>query len=319
MTSTLTDRYVHAVTRSLREEQRAEIERELRASLGDAIEARIEAGADAAAAERDIIVELGDPDRLAAGYAERPLHLIGPTYYLDWWRLLKLLVGIVAPIAFAALLAVNLFTDPADVGGAFGQAFTVAFTVIVQLAFWVTVVFAIIERSAGAKAKPLTHWTPDLLPELPEGPRIGIVETVLGTVGLLFFAAAIVWQHLSSLFLDAAGDPIPLLNPDLWSFWIPWFLGVIVLEIVFLLVTFARGRHTWLLAGVNVVLGLLFTVPALWLLLTGQLINPEFVAAAGATPQVMEWIVTGATITVVGFTIWDIIDGFLKAWRSHRR
>lgn len=84
MTTPLFDSYVWAVVRSLPEKQRPEIRRELRASLSDAIEGRIAAGADAESAERAAILELGDPDALAVGYANRPLYLIGPTHFLDY-------------------------------------------------------------------------------------------------------------------------------------------------------------------------------------------------------------------------------------------
>src|SRR5690606_7305232 len=78
---TLTDRYVYAVIRSLPESQRADIERELRASIADAIETRIEAGEAPEAAERATLTELGDPMRLAGEYADRPSWLIGPKYF----------------------------------------------------------------------------------------------------------------------------------------------------------------------------------------------------------------------------------------------
>ncbi len=52
MTATLTDRYVYAVTRSLPESQRADIDKELRASIADAVDARVEAGDHPAEAER---------------------------------------------------------------------------------------------------------------------------------------------------------------------------------------------------------------------------------------------------------------------------
>ena len=99
MTATLTDRYVLAVTRSIPEQQRADVADELRASIADQLDARIEAGEPANAAERAVLTELGDPDRLAAGYADRPLSLIGPRYFLEWKRLLVLLLWIVVPLA----------------------------------------------------------------------------------------------------------------------------------------------------------------------------------------------------------------------------
>ena len=63
---TLTDRYVWAVLKSLPEAKRADIDRELRATIADDVEAREADGRDAAAAEREALAELGDPARLAA-------------------------------------------------------------------------------------------------------------------------------------------------------------------------------------------------------------------------------------------------------------
>src|SRR3546814_3153315 len=66
----LTDRYVAAVLRALPEDKRADIEKELRTSIADAIDARTETGEPAAEAERAVLQELGDPARLAAGRSE---------------------------------------------------------------------------------------------------------------------------------------------------------------------------------------------------------------------------------------------------------
>ena len=73
MTSSLTDRYVNATVRSLDDEQRAEVERELRTTIEDMIDGRLQAGAPSRPdAEREVLVELGDPVRLAAGYSGPP-------------------------------------------------------------------------------------------------------------------------------------------------------------------------------------------------------------------------------------------------------
>ena len=63
----LTDRYVSATLRSIPEGQRADIEAELRASIDDAIEARLAEGVLPDDAEQGALVEVGDPDRLASG------------------------------------------------------------------------------------------------------------------------------------------------------------------------------------------------------------------------------------------------------------
>src|SRR5690606_3729698 len=93
--ASLTDRYLHAFVRVVPEAQRRTIDAEVRERIADAIEARIGSGDDTEAAERAVLTELGDPERLAVDYLDRPLQLIGPRYYLTWWRLLKLLLAIV--------------------------------------------------------------------------------------------------------------------------------------------------------------------------------------------------------------------------------
>ena len=69
----LTDRYVWAVLRAVPRSQRTELEREIRALVADAIEARsAEPPLTEEAAERAALAELGDPALLAARYSERP-------------------------------------------------------------------------------------------------------------------------------------------------------------------------------------------------------------------------------------------------------
>ena len=74
--TTLTDRYVDAALRRLPADKRPDIDKELRASIADAVDDRVGAGTDPAQAEVAVLTDLGDPARLAAGYADQPLHLI---------------------------------------------------------------------------------------------------------------------------------------------------------------------------------------------------------------------------------------------------
>ena len=146
-TTTLTDRYVDAAMRTVPDKQRDDLGAELRASIDDQIEARVDGGEPHDAAERAVLTELGDPDKLAAGYTDRPLHLIGPRYYLDWWRLLKLLLLIVLPAAaFGIGLAQTLAGQP--IGSIIGSLITTLLSVAVNLCFWTTLVFAVIEESS---------------------------------------------------------------------------------------------------------------------------------------------------------------------------
>lgn len=108
MTATLTERYIAATVKSLPSELQPEVRDELHASIADAVEARAEQGESLEQAERAVLTDLGDPGALAAGYADRPLHLIGPRYFLTWWRLLKVLIAIVPACAFAGIAIAGL-------------------------------------------------------------------------------------------------------------------------------------------------------------------------------------------------------------------
>ena len=93
MNASLTDRYVTATVRDLDDEQRAEVERELRTTIEDMIDGRLQAGAPSRPeAERAVLAELGDPVRLAAGYSGRPLYLIGRGVYPQWRRVMTVLL-----------------------------------------------------------------------------------------------------------------------------------------------------------------------------------------------------------------------------------
>ncbi|MFE5672359.1 permease prefix domain 1-containing protein [Agromyces sp. NPDC056523] len=312
-TPTLTDRYVWAAARRMPEAQRTEFGRELRERIGDEVDARLADGTAPADAERAVLVELGDPDALAAEYADRPMQLIGPRYFLAWRRLLTLLYAIVLPIAGAGLLLAQLLAG-AEPGEIAGSVVSTLLALVVHLAFWVTLVFAILERSPQTQA--LAPWTPEQLRELPDTGRSGrLSDLIASLVFLTLFAVVIVWQQAEP-FAFGAADAMPILDPELWSFWLPYFLVLIVLEMLFAIAVYAWGWNWWLVAA-NVVLNVAFTVPALWLFATGQLLNPEFLEVIG-WPWGEGSDVTTIVIVVVfvGVAIWDVVDGVIKTVRG---
>jgi hypothetical protein len=312
--TTLTDRYVWAAVRTLPEAQRAEFARELRERIGDQADARGDAGVAQVDAERATLIELGDPAALAATYLDRPLHLIGPRYYLTWKRLVTMLYAVVLPIAAAAIILAQALSG-ADVGEVFGSVLGTLLSLGVQLAFWPTLVFALIERSP--QAKPVAAWTPEMLPRVHDEARAGrLGDLIASVVFLAILAGLIIWQQTASVFLDASGAPIPFLDPDLWSFWIPWFLMILVLEVLFAVAIYAWGWNWWL-AFVNLLLNLAFAVPALWLFTTGQLVNPDYLAEVGwPWGDASQTVTTIVVVVFVAIAVWDVIDGVIKTVRG---
>ncbi|WP_345800174.1 permease prefix domain 1-containing protein [Microbacterium sp. AZCO] len=313
-TATLTDRYIDAAMRSVPDKQRADLSAELRASIADQIDARVDAGEPAETAERDVLSELGDPDKLAAGYLERPLWLVGPRYYLDWWRLLKLLWAIV-PVCAAFGVALAQTLAGASFGEILGSVVSVVLAVVVHVAFWVTLVFVILERTGHETMDP-SPWTPDRLPE-PKASGATFGDMVASLVFLVIAAGAVLWDHFVG-WPVGGGETMSFLAPGLWPWWITGLFVVMALEAVLAVAVFARGRWTTGLAVANLVLDAAVALPALWLLSNGLLVNTDFfptvIPGDGAEVGGILSVILG--FVFAGVAVWDSIDGFLKARRA---
>ena len=308
--TTLTDRYVWAVQRSLPEHQRDDIDRELRGTIADTIDGKLEAGVDEKTAEREVLVELGDPYRLAAGYADRPLHLIGPKVFPDYIRLLKVLYAVVLPISFAAILLGQLLARH-DFWGSFGSTIGATITVAVHLGFWATLVFALIERSPDYKA---TTWSPDILPQLPSKGSIKLSDTVAAAVWVALVIGALVWAQFFSLFRDEAGHVVPVFDPSLGWGGFAYFTALALVELGFRLALYRAGRWTIPLAAINTVRDLAFAIPFITLLMSARLMNPEFLERAGIDSV---FGTSGAgTITILVIVLAAVAASITAGWNQ---
>lgn len=317
--STLTDRYVFAALRSIPEGQRGDIERELRGSITDDVEARVEGGQAPADAETAVLTELGDPARLAAQYSGRPLYLIGPDLFLDWWRLLKTLAIIITPFSFVGSVVVRMALEPGDPAVAFGAAIGTAINVLVHLGFWVTLIFAIIQFN-GTRRKDLglQPWSPAMLPQVPRKSQVSLGDTITTVVFIAFFIGLLLWQRIGSL-LYLNGEPVLVLQEGLWSFWLPYVIVLLVIEAGFTVVLYLTGRWTYAFAAVNTILALAFMVPVLWLLATDQVFDWTFLTNMDWEPDASTWIAGITAAAVLLISVWDIGDGFRKAAKVSRQ
>jgi hypothetical protein len=315
-TSTSTDRYVDSALRSLPARQRPDIERELRALIADAVESRVEAGDDPAEAEHAVLTELGDPARLAARYADRPLHLIGPAVYLDYIRLLVALLVIVVPIAAGAVGFARIL-EGGGAGSVIGEVMSTAITTAVHIFGWTTLLFAVIERSPNLRSGTARQWTPAELPPPPK--RRARVGAMIGeTVAIVLLTAFVLLSPVVSTETDPNGDPIGILSPWLWDTGMVFvFLG---LAIGGFGVTVAKHYVRW--NGTLAVVGALLTIASatvlIWVAANERLLNPAFVDAAGWPDGVTRWVNLGLLVTGVialAQTVVETVAGFVaRSW-----
>ena len=72
------------------------------------------------------------------------------------------------------------------------------------------------------------------------------------------------------------------------------------------------------LAAVNTVLSLAFAIPAIWLIATDQLLNPEFLATitTGEFASLVDLMLTIAAWLIAVICVVDIAEGWWKAVRT---
>ncbi|PQZ92296.1 hypothetical protein CQ018_12390 [Arthrobacter sp. MYb227] len=308
---TLTNRYITAVIHAVPESQRNDVQAELAAAIADLTDARLEAGASPQEAEHSALLELGDPMRLAAEYSNRKLQLIGPDHYPTYIRLLKVLAATVLPIAGTGIIIANLLTG-ADAGDTAAKTIVTLIQLTVQLFFWVTVVFAILERNQAPKSM-YPAWDPSTLPDPPQG-GVKLGDTIASIIMSLVGVAYLVWQHFRSPFTDAGGAPVPSLEPSLWSLWIPVMIAGLLTGAVVEFLRYRAGGWSWPFVGLNAVTGLLVVVPLVWLAATNSLLNPPMVerlVALGWHDAALH-INVSVIVIAVGILVWELIDSTRK-------
>ncbi len=319
MTS-LTDRYVAAVLQHIPTNKRTDVERELASSIADAIDDRVANGEGHDSAERDVLESMGDPARLAASMAGRRMYLIGPSSFLEWRRLMTVLLSVVVPISAIAVGVIELARD-GEIAQAIVAGLGAGINVAVHLAFWVTLIFVLVERADWRRTtdegEQPARWTVDQLPAAP-ATRISLSDTVGEIITLVITIAGLLILRGLTWADDATGQEIPILHPSIVDWWVPLLVLVLLTLLGFRIMLHILGRWTMPMAVAHAVLSLAFALPIVYLALTGTLVNPAFAAAVGYPPlaegdgPVMVLIAIGVTLV----SVWEIFDGFRQARRS---
>ncbi len=317
----LVDRYVWAVAKDLRAETRDDVARELRATIEDMIDAR---GSTSEETTRDVLVELGDPAELALNYSGRRRYLIGPGVYPLYVRLLKILLSVIAPIVFAVTLVAALWEGADGVALAILGAANAAVQTGVMVAFWITLVFVVLERTgalpSGLHGGDAKAWDPASLPAVVEKRQITLADTIVSLIVLSLLVAWIPWQRSHSVF-HVGGEPVQFLEQGLWDFWIPAFVVVVAASMAVEVWKYGDGYWTLPLVVVNVTLNAVFAGLVAVALTTQDVVSPLFLAtfrdkSGMAFPG--DIVGLGVVLVVIAICLWDSIDCVLQYLRVRR-
>ena len=248
----LIDRYVYIATERLSEETRKDVSKELRANIEDMLpESPTESEIYA------VLEGLGNPMNMADEYSQRKRYLIGPGLYDSYFSVLKLVLGIVA-IVFICITFLKWAVNP-PVGGKFSQISVQFFLDIIfapiqgmlQGFLWVTVIFAILEKSGIPEGKmPFVKkkWSPEDLPAMPisKKSKISRAETVFSMFCTIFFTALIYYQcGLIGIYTKGTNGLYlvsPLFVTKRRQFYIPLILIFAIIQLGIFIWKFISGK-----------------------------------------------------------------------------
>ncbi|MCM3618562.1 hypothetical protein M3936_13310 [Sutcliffiella horikoshii] len=327
----LIELYVQEVTRRLPERQREDIGLELRSTIEDMLPDDHQ--------EEDVkavLSELGHPAKLASGYMDKPMHLIGPRYFDVYVSLLKLIIPIVMIISFCAVTFVGIFSYNGEgellpvLLGMIGEGVWNSLSAGIQTFFWITLTFAIVERSdTSNKTNPITanwkEWSPEDLKDviyIPKEKAITKVELFGSLIWTVIWVAGYFNANKLLGIYEKGEEGLKLVTPLfnqslLLSFW-PLVILVVLLELGLVAYKWKLGQWTMKLAVAN---GVVHVVSfAVFILVFSNLavFNPAFFTyfqeLFGFTHQLnlVFWV---AVLIFLFSSITDIYQGVKKAKR----
>lgn len=334
-TLNLIDTYIYEVTRRLPEKNREDIAMELRSTIEDMLPEDY--------TEEDVMEQLeklGNPAVLAASYRDTPSYLIGPKVYDAYIHTIKLIIpwAILVTILVHVVESIVLFTGEQSILHViienFASIIPSIIMTLIQIFFWVTMVFLVIERVGLSKTDlPLTKngvsWSPKDLKDIVIIPRKKIIskgEVIFGFIwmviwALVFFKA----NHLVGIYHSTNGDGLQFIMPifdqnALLSYW-PVVVVFIALEIGLNVYKLKIGQWTYRLAWINTIIHIASMIAFFVIASNPNLYNSEVIpyfsdlieTNAGSVENTINWIWWSTIITFVVTITIEIFDSFRKA------
>lgn len=233
------DRYVREVGRHLPRRGRADIERELRSLLQDAVEERAAGEPATDLTVVKVLTDFGSPETMAAQYHSQQV-AIGSRLFPVFRLVVTVVLAVMAVLHVVLMVLALVGGDSAEPVSTiwnlllnFGQSALVSIGVI-------TLIFLAIERFAGHELDALAEsaeWDPYELPPVDDPSRINRGEVLAEIVFTIIFTGVFLWliapDGVLGSFVAAEIRPI-----------IPWMVASTAVEVMLKVVVFAQGRWT---------------------------------------------------------------------------
>lgn len=279
----LIDRYIYAVIRYLPPRQRPDIEKELRSLIEDMLEQATCGQKPQKADIEAVLLELGEPGKLADNYRGTSRFLISPLYFDLYWLILRIVLiasGGGVLIATAISLAAN---PPVTPWSALGEILGSVYNVLLGAFGMVTLIFALVERfgdhGQAEISKFKDNWHPSQLPQRPVSALIIKRSEPVVSIVFLVIAMILINVNLDMIgvyyFSNGSSVMMPLFSDYIHQF-LPWINLSIALAILVEAVKIFTGRWTFSLLVGSLVQKTIGLVIGLQMFASPKIFNPDF-------------------------------------------
>ena len=321
----LQERYIAAGLKHIPLAEKEEVEKAMRRIIAERLQER---GDPSEETEREVLRGLGSPRLLAEKQLKEPPHLIGPELYGTYMLIVKIVMT-VAVIGTLIGNTVDFIVNGETILRYIAQSFAAAIGVAIGAFGWVTLVFAIMERTA--KQKILTEiqedWSLADLPEkeVPQKPfnKVGVIIGIIFTV--LFLVLVNQYSQLLGFYYTLDGsiqEMIPMLNQEVFRSYLPYINGMLVLQLLFSASKLVFRKWTYPVATANLILNVLSFVLLWFILQDTAILNPELVTKIGEATdgqRVLNTAFNSIKAVFLFIFLLDSFEGFRDAYKNSKK
>ena len=321
----LQERYIAAGLKHIPPTEKDGVEKAMRRIIAERLQERGNASEET---EREVLRGLGSPRILAEKQLREPPHLIGPELYGTSMLIVKIVMT-VAVIGTLIGNTVDFIVNGETILRYIAQSFAAAIGVAIGAFGWVTLVFAIMERTA--KQKILTEiqedWSLADLPEkeVPQKPfnKVGVIIGIIFTV--LFIILVNQYSQLLGFYYTLDGsiqEMIPMLNQEVFRSYLPYINGMLVLQLLFSASKLVFRKWTYPVATANLILNVLSFVLLWFILQDTAILNPELVTKIGEATdgqRVLNTAFNSIKAVFLFIFLLDSFEGFHDAYKNSKK
>ena len=321
----LQERYIAAGLKHIPPTEKDGVEKAMRRIIAERLQERGNASEET---EREVLRGLGSPRILAEKQLKEPPHLIGPELYGTYMLIVKIVMT-VAVIGTLIGNTVDFIVNDVELLRYFAISFATAISAAIGAFGWVTLVFAIMEKTA--KQKILTEiqedWSLADLPEKekPQKPfsRVGVIIGIIFTV--LFIILVNQYSQLLGFYYTLDGsiqEMIPMLNQEVFRSYLPYINGMLVLQLLFSASKLVFRKWTYPVATANLILNVLSFVLLWFILQDTAILNPELVTKIGEATdgqRVLNTAFNSIKAVFLFIFLLDSFEGFHDAYKNSKK